>query len=81
MKRLDDQAKRGSIENFGYDESGDGGGGSEILSGPAEPSAPSTDDDSDADGFESENSGWASAPEEDAAEESSQIAPGRFRDG
>ena len=78
VRRLDDHVERGSVENFGYDESGDGGGGSENLSGPDELLAPFTDDDSDADGLESENSGWASAPEEGADEESGQIASGRF---
>ena len=78
VRRLDDHVERGSVENFGYDESGDGGGGSENLSGPDELLAPFTDDDSDADGPESENSGWASAPEEGADEESGQIASGRF---
>ena len=70
--------ERGSVENFGYDESEDGEGGSETLSGPDEHPASFTDDDSDVDGPDSENSGWASAPEEGADEESGRIASGRF---
>ena len=73
--------ERGSVENFGYDESEDGEGGSETLSGPDEHPASLTDDDSDVDGPDSENSGWASAPEEGADEESGRIASGRFEGG
>ena len=99
--------ERGSVENFGYDESEDGEGGSETydesedgeggsenydesedgegesetLPGPDEHPASLTDDDSDVDGPDSENSGWASAPEEGADEESGRIASGRFEGG